>query len=255
MIIVKIAGGLGNQLFKLNKALELKKNYKNLYIDLTGFKTDRYKRNYHFKNKLNQLKIFFPIYKKILIKTNKILTKLNLLSFYAEEENDLKLKEINDKPYIKYITGSWEENVLPSKENIDIFNNIFGDCDLKNNNIVAVHFRTKDYGIKLDDVYYLNAIKQFNQNYSFHIFGDDIDYLKIKVPELFINLDYKIISISDPIKSFEELKTYKNYISSNSTFCWWAIILNKQENLNVIGPEIWMDREYNIYRPSSWKLI
>ena len=50
MIIIKISGGLGNQLFKLNKALDINKSYKNLYLDLFSYESDKYKRDYHFYN-------------------------------------------------------------------------------------------------------------------------------------------------------------------------------------------------------------
>ena len=255
MIIVKIAGGLGNQLFKLNKALELKKFNKNIYIDLSGYESDRFNRKYHFKNKINHLKIFPIIAKKVLIKTNRVLTKLKILMFYAEEVNDLTASNINDKAYIKYLTGSWEENMIPDQENLNILNNLFREKKLKEDNLVAVHFRTKDYDIKLKDNYYLDSLKDFGNNFEYHIFGDDIDYLEKKVPELFKYLNYKIIKNLDTIEAFEELKTYKNYISSNSTFCWWAIILNKNKNLKVVGPVTWMNQKYDIHRPDNWKLI
>ena len=66
MIIIKISGGLGNQLFKLNKALEINKNYKNLYLDLFSYESDKYKRDYHFYNDLDQLKILSPNQKRLL---------------------------------------------------------------------------------------------------------------------------------------------------------------------------------------------
>ena len=125
LIIAKISEGLGNQLFKLNKALELKKFNKNIYIDLSGYESDRFNRKYHFKNKINHLKIFPIIAKKVLIKTNRVLTKLKILMFYAEEVNDLTASNINDKAYIKYLTGSWEENMIPDQENLNILNNLY----------------------------------------------------------------------------------------------------------------------------------
>ena len=255
MIIVKITGGLGNQLFKLNKVLDLNLINKNVYLDLNHYEFDRYKRIYRLKTKFTQNKNISKLFKNTLFRINKITVKLRLFKFYDEKVNDLTESNINEKILIKYLSGSWEENVIPSEDNLKTFYSMFEEKENKSTNVVAVHFRTKNYSIKLDDEYYLKALKYFGKDYSFHIYGDDIDYLKMKTPSLFKNYNFKIIEIKDEIEAFEELKTYRNYISSNSTFCWWAIILNSKEPDKVIGPKLWMNQSYQLFRPASWQLI
>ena len=255
MIIVKITGGLGNQLFKLNKVLDLNLISKSVYLDLNQYEVDRYKRTYRFKKKFTQNKSVSKLFKKTLIRFNKVATKVKLLKFYEEKVNNLTDKNINEKFFIKYLSGSWEEEVIPTEENLRFFNSMFIVKQIKTKDLVAVHFRTKNYDIKLSDEYYFEALKQFNQKFTFHIYGDDLDYLKIKIPTLFKGFKYKIIEIENEVEAFEELKTYTNYISSNSTFCWWAIVLNTNEIDNVISPKNWMDTAYKIFRPDSWKLI
>ena len=51
MIIVKISGGLGNQLFKLNKSLELYEKGNKIFLDLDQYNRDRFDREYHFYKK------------------------------------------------------------------------------------------------------------------------------------------------------------------------------------------------------------
>ena len=80
--------------------------------------------------------------------------------------------------------------MIPDQKHINIFNNLFIEKKPKEDNLVAVHFRTKDYDIKLKDNYYLDSLKDFGNNFEYHIFGDDIDYLEKKVPELFKYLNY-----------------------------------------------------------------
>jgi hypothetical protein len=255
LIIVKIPGGLGNQLFKLNKVLDLNSISKNVYLDLNHYEVDRYKRVYRFEKKFLQNKSISKLFKRSLIRFNKVGMKLKLLKFYEEKENNLTSNNVSEKFFIKYLSGSWEEDVIPKEDNLRFLNSMFAVKQRKTKDLVAVHFRTKNYDIKLSDEYYFEALKHFNQKFTFHIFGDDLDYLKIKIPILFKGFKYKIIEKENEVEAFEELKTYRNYISSNSTFCWWAVILNTNELGNVIGPKNWMDITYKIFRPDSWKLI
>ena len=76
--------------------------------------------------------------------------------------------------------------------------------------------------------------------------------------EIFKDTSHKIINLEKDLDEFVELKSYKNFISSNSTFCWWAVILNQDNTLKVVSPQKWnigYDEEYNIFRPNDWKLI
>ena len=255
MIIIKISGGLGNQLFKLNKALEINKNYKNLYLDLFSYESDKYKRDYHFYNDLDQLKILSPNQKRLLNKTKKILNRANVIRHYDEKLNNYQ-DFLTDKVRIKFLSGNWEENVNPDDNNLYILRSLFQRAESKNDKIVAVHFRTKDYEIRLEEDYYRKAIEEFNNDYIFHIFGDDDEYLKDKIPSIFKNRNFELFNSDNPIDDFERLLSYRNYISSNSTFCWWGIMLNDKNNLNVISPKTWIkDRDYQIFKPETWKQI
>ena len=75
----------------------------------------------------------------------------------------------------------------------------------------------------MEEEYYRKAIEEFNNDYIFHIFGDDDKYLKEKIPSIFKNRTFELFNSENPIDDFERLLSYRNYISSNSTFCWWGI--------------------------------
>jgi len=253
MIIVKIAGGLGNQLFKLNQALELKDKYHSTFIDLDQFKRDRFDRKYHFQNRLSQVKVINPYLKNGIFKFQKILSALNLFQFYEEHIDDFT---IIDKKPISYLSGSWEEEKIPTSKNLNTFRNLFPKVDMKRDNEVCVHFRIKDYSIKLDNEYYMKSLEEFPSNYVFHLFSDDMDYLNSEAKKIFKTKNFEIKDIKDEIIAFSEMMSYKNYISSNSTFSWWSIMLNNHGHLKVTNPKVWMDDyNYKIYRPTNWILI
>jgi hypothetical protein len=256
MIIMWTAGGLGNQLFIINKALELNKdNF--VLLDTRFYRNDiRYKRKFHFEKKFKIIPILNERVRFLIFKLKKILNKFNLLNFY--EESDYKQKN-NGFFKILYLTGYWQEDIKPSKENINLINNVFHKKQLMERKYVAVHFRSEEYDIKLPKEYYKKALKSFNkEEFEFHLFGDSQENLEEMGKTVFKNTKFKIVKLPNEILEFEKLKSYRNYISSNSTFCWWAIILNQEKALKVTSPKKWntgYEEEYNIYRPSNWILI
>ena len=257
MIIIWVAGGLGNQLFFINKALELKPNSRFVFLDTKFYKNDiRYGRKFHFKEQMKIIPIFNRKLIYILFRINKILNKLNLFHFYKENEFEMKLI----KPFqIIYLTGYWQEGFKPEKNNLQKINHLFKQIKLKEDHIVAVHFRSEEYDIKLPIDYYLNALEEFDKEINeFHLYGDSNEYLNKMSKEIFKDTSHKIINLEKDLDEFVELKSYKNFISSNSTFCWWAVILNQDNTLRVVSPQKWnigYDEEYNIFRPNDWKLI
>ena len=73
MIIIWVAGGLGNQLFFINKALELKPNSRFVFLDTKFYKNDiRYGRKFHFKEQMKIIPIFNRKLIYILFRINKI---------------------------------------------------------------------------------------------------------------------------------------------------------------------------------------
>jgi len=257
MIIMWMAGGLGNQLFILNKALELKEKNRFLFLDTYFYDNDvRYKRKFHFKEKLKIIPVFNKKLRYILFRLNKVLNKINMF-YFRDESNFEKIK--NKFFQVIYLTGYWQEKIIPNKRNIDLINEVFKEIKIKDESFVAVHFRSEEYDIKLPSSYYLNALKLFDDSkYEFHLFGDSKEYLREMKKEIFKNKKCKIIDLKDEILDFEELKSYRNYISSNSTFCWWALILNQDNISKVTSPKKWnvgYEEEYNIYIPAEWELV
>lgn len=136
---------------------------------------------------------------------------------------------------------------------------------------VSVHVRRGDY-INLSHLlppvsaaYIKQAITYFVENYGyigFNIFSDDIEWCKLNlrkellVPEYSqVHFNYMDTSAKDEVKDalfdMYAMSRHDHNIISNSTFGYWAGIMNKNPDKIVVYPnkKNWFDGEY-----SSWDL-
>lgn len=127
---------------------------------------------------------------------------------------------------------------------------------------VCLSVRRGDFvGTALRDVcteeYYIKAIKKMKDivpNAVFIVFSDDINWVKdnYKFMEDFIFEDG-----NDPIyEKFRLMYSCKHFIMSNSTFCWWAQYLCKNEKKKVVSPIRWMNESgYEDFIENEWVKI
>ena len=286
MIIVRILGGLGNQMFQYSFYKYLNNKYKNVKIDLSEFK------DYDLHNGFELDKIFNLEYdlasdndiKKVkdksYIKKN-ILSKLRRKIFgkrrthIFEENFSEKLFEEN-KDY--YLSGYWETIKYINKiETIirDVFkfkNNLKGmnykiSKKIKNDkNSVSVHIRRGDfvnnkmtynnrYGI-CDLNYYKESetvVERNINNPKYYVFSDDIEWVKNN-----IQFKNKIIFVdwNNGEKSYKDMQLMslcRHNIIANSSFSWWGAWLNNNENKIVISPNRWFNnRKKTNLLPDRW---
>ena len=231
MIIARLKGGLGNQMFiyAVSKALAVKNNTELALDTITGFKYDYlYKRkieitffNINYKQ-AGRLKSFnYPlgryirkaskmIERNVLYPAQKILIEKNSNSF------DLDL--INVKCKEMYMEGYWQSEMYFSDIEKELRNEFVFDTKLfsketleeaekiKNTsgNSVSVGIRRyqevptfgrNESGGVLSKNYYLNLIQKIaseNENAQFFIFCEDIEWIKSEFKEL----SYQIYIIS-----------------------------------------------------------
>ena len=97
----------------------------------------------------------------------------------------------------------------------------------------------------LTEEYYLNAIKQFDNSYSYIVFieKDSIDEMNRRFPNLLKSINYKIANtitnIETDIDELQLMSKCEHNIIANSSFSWWGAYLNENENKKVIYPSIW----------------
>ena len=268
MIIVKLIGGLGNQLFQYSLGRKLSiKNNDILKMDLSDFTKDN-PRSYslgHFNivenfakkedvaklNKKGLSRVFEkikPYYKRSVIK-------------YKGYDFDPNILELSGN---FYLDGYWQsekyfqdiKNIIrkeitlkepsPSKYS-ELTSNI------KNSNSVSIHIRRGDYITNkkfskvynlLDEKYYQSAVRFIAEKINdpiFFIFSDDINWVKQN-----LNVPYPKIFVSDAngMKDYEELilmSLCKHNITANSSFSWWGAWLNENTDKIVISPDKWFN--------------
>lgn len=283
MKIVKLWGGLGNQLFQYSFGEYLKKitNEEIVYVNQLGvcdFTNSPLNEFNCFFSKNNSEKYFSYYFNWNYRFKRKVFQLLPLLSNQIIVEN---LKEPFCRNSLKYILfdGYWQDlNFIdfnrhdlkllftPKEESIiaqsDLSTMIF-NCD----SAVSVHMRRKDfltssYHNVLTFDYYQNAINQVLEhvnNPTFFIFSDDITWVKNNFN--FCNTKCHFTgqnSNKSVLIDFSLMSNCKHHIIANSTFSWWAAWLNDYQNKIVIAPENWYRYNNELAKrilPKEWILI
>ncbi|MFA6587802.1 MAG: alpha-1,2-fucosyltransferase [Patescibacteria group bacterium] len=280
-LIIKLHGGLGNQLFEyaLGRSLALTKNVKVKY-DISWF-AEQTKRKYELDN--------FNV--KADFATNREVNKLKKFQkrtgywgfiynfFFANDAVYIKEKQLSFDPKIleitppAYLEGYWQSEKyfagiadqirknftlknLPSRH-LESQKN-----DIANSNAVSLHIRRTDYLTGSNGFYhicslgyYQDAIKlieKSQKNLKLFVFSDDINWvkenLKTNQPMVFLqgNTSYEDLIL---------MSLCKHNIIANSTFSLWGAWLNANPNKIVVAPKKWFtDPKISTQDlvPSSW---
>jgi len=278
MIIVKLRGGLGNQMFQYatGRNLALRNNTK-LKFDVTELENDNL-RSYE----LNVFYISGSIasrYRLMLIrKFNKsIFSKmLGQNYFYIKQKTRNFDETILKKRGNIYLDGYWQsENyfkdireiivkdftikVEPKGENKSLLRKI------ENSNSVCIHVRRKDYirNKKTKEFHGFCSLEYYNKaakiiekkvsNPKFFVFSDEPAWTK---ENLKLNKTTIYVDINNTKRSYEDLRLMSNckhFIIANSSFGWWGAWLSNNAEKIICAPEKWFKSvdEGDIV-PKSW---
>jgi hypothetical protein len=275
MIIVKLKGGLGNQLFQyaFGRRMSIFRHEKlKLDKDILGEKGDTYRYygldNYNIKadiaskEEVQKFKYPLGLFSKFLR-----FLKGKVLKIYhvGYEPELLKSKSIYLDGYFqsyKYLEPIKNDLLKEITLKEPIENKYFDLLQkINNNNSVSIHIRRGDY-INNNDYctygleYYNEAIKIIKEKISdpiFFVFSDEITWAKenFKLNNIFF--------VSSPaMKDYEELilmTKCKHNIIANSSFSFWGAWLNKNPDKTVIAPKKWCNKfikEFRDLLPVSW---
>lgn len=266
MIIVKLQGGLGNQMFQyaLGRALSLRHNTP-LAFDWSYLqKPNQSSRTLRIEGLTVSLKEVSPeeidrytgTASKIMDRFRPETKKKKIIEKGACF--DSKILERNDG----YFDGHWQtpkyfegyEKILRQEFTLK---NPLGEKATEmlakiqsEKNPVSVHIRRGDYVSipKIAEIhralplsYYESAMEKIRAalpDASFFVFSDDIVWAKEHFPK-----KYPVTFVSSlEIPDYEEMSLMKNcnhHITANSTFSWWAAWLCDNPQKTVIAPKQW----------------
>ena len=286
MIITRLIGGLGNQLFQYAIARNLAHIHKtNVKVDISVFEI--YKLHEY---SLNQLKINESIASSRNIAhlknptiSERIKAKIRGRmpvppASYIRENHFHFDPDILDLPNNIYLDGYWQSpkyflNILdilrkeftpllsPREKDLDILNKI------KNSNSISIHMRrgdyvnnpkTQEYHGACDIDYYQHCIKLVADQVPephFFLFSDDPVWCEDN-----LHVDYRLTAVihNDAKKNYEDLRLMSHcnhQIIANSSFSWWAAMLNKNPDKIVYAPQNWFKNSKNDTRdllPETW---
>lgn len=255
-IIVKINGGLGNQLFQLATGYALiKKTGFKLKIDNSIF----LKQNLRSFN-LNYLNLPLVIASKAeclslgapLNLYNKLYLKLfkKKSGYYKENQSFVYDKSIEQIKNSTYLDGYWQNLNYFEEYRDDLIKLFSPDISFGNHydnylriinatESVSIHVRRGDYVENPENIafnvcgleYYKLAINFIEQNIIdpiFFIFSDDIDWCKKNF--VFLENVYFIDKTSSLLEDYQLIRNCKSHINPNSTFSWWSAWLNINES-------------------------
>jgi len=252
IIISKITGGLGNQLFQYAFAKKLAlETGATLLLDI-----QRYTTTFSIFTRRNLELFYFPIHAEIL--TNEHLKRLPDELFLLEETCHLIYEEISihDTDFPLYIRGYWQSwkylnptaQILRSElhfqtEKFSTQVRSFGRM-LSETFSVGIHIRRTDYaknpqlGI-LPVNYYCRAahfFKQMSIDFTFYVFSDDPDWVEAN---LNIQSPFQVVRGYSSFEDFYLMSQCQNNIIANSSFSWWAAWLNPNPDKIVVVPQFW----------------
>lgn len=275
MHIVKILGGLGNQMFQYAFSIELEKRLaKPVYLDTSSF--DYYKVHNGFelgnvfgiKPRVADLKdvrrlstqaktIAGRLRRKYFTKKTHFIDRY--FGFYENIFEDLDARYYDGYwQSEKYFSGSMEEvkqtftfSADPGEKNLDFLSSLKRPA-------LSLHIRRGDY-LKSNNLnicgadYYNRALKlalKEAEPQSILVFSDDHAWCKANIDfpnDRTIQVDWN--PGMDGWKDMFLMSQCEHNIIANSSFSWWAAWLNKNESKKIYTPKIWNRRQVESHDP------
>ncbi len=293
MIVIKLWGGLGNQLFQYAYGYQLaKKTGTTIILDTSWFDKQNLREPEILKLNLkyNGVENYAQKNYDIRLMNSKILNIAIRIPKYAHYElkkiDYLKesrfryLQTLNDYNISNtYIDGYWQcpkyfdwvrDDLIQLYVPLGIRDEVisFGN-KLSTINSTAVHVRHGDYKSThrrwysrlkiIGKDYYDEAIKLMkNKKMETHyfVFSDDIEGAKTELKNVIGNDLDSVSHYFSNLSGLEEwylMSKCQNQIIGNSTFSWWAAYLNLNNNKIVIAPDKYMGNDDII--PCNWYKI
>jgi len=275
MRLIKMIGGLGNQMFIYAFYLQMRKRFPGTRIDLSDM------RHYHAHNGYELDRVFGISDREFCIA--KLLKKVLEFLFFKvilERKQNLETMEAFTKSYaypFLYFKGFYQSERFfkdvegevrqafafdMSKANAE--SQTLAQQIQKNPHAVSLHVRRGDYmepkfykryGTVCSQAYFQRAVEMMLAQVPqahFYIFSDDVEWVQqnLRLPRA------TVVSCNRGADSWQDMMLMslcRHNIICNSTFSWWGAWLNANPEKRVIAPSRWLadvDMPYII--PETW---
>lgn len=273
-INVRLAGGLGNQLFQFFSALSLVKNCESkIALDLSSLALYETSKSFEINfiidiigglNISYRLTFFSKIFSKLRL--GRLLDGFTLFR-YKFISSKSTIDSLPEEYYEQVLMDGYFQhpNLLPARDEIKcLFNKLkerysylHSRFPQSNSEYIAIHIRRGDYvsskraskvfkSIPLS--FYYEAIKKFPESSIFFVFGDDAE-MTSSFSKSFNGIDVSSFGLRLD-EEFMLMTMASSYIIANSTFSWWAAYIGWDELKRVIAPRKWfVDECRNLKNP------
>lgn len=276
MRLIKMTGGLGNQMFIYALYLRMRRDFPNTRIDLSDM------QHYHAHHGYEMHRVF-ALPKTEFCTTQWVKKVMEFLFFKTILERHQKgsLKAYRE-PHLwplLYFKGFYQreayfEDFKPEIRQAFTFNaELFSEPtrqlaqEMQQGVSISLHVRRGDYllpqffenmGCICTADYYQRAVDFMHQRFPearFFVFSDDIEWVKtsLRLP----NAAYVEHNTgADSWQDMYLMTQCTHNIIANSSFSWWGAWLNAHENKVVCCPSIWTKSEGNSnICPETWQRI
>lgn len=295
MIIVRITGGLGNQMFQYAVAKSMaKKNNDVFKLDTTfypkqslrKYELDLFniKENIALNIDIDKLKgkegLVYKIKNRLKIKNKKPNSYKSDSLLLNGAKNTIKIfeKQIFELKEDVYLDGYWQSEEYFKDIREEIIKDFTPKYDIseeakkyikeiENSNSISLHVRRGDY---VDNAMFKGSGLSVTET---SYYKDAIEFMNSKVenPKYFIfsddiswckeNFDFleDKVFVDDTKSAIDDMllmSKCKSNIIANSTFSWWGAWLNQHKNKIVVVPKIWYRTNHKLHlAPKGWVKI
>jgi hypothetical protein len=290
MIVSRLIGGLGNQMFQYaaGRALALERN-EDFFVDIFDFKNYTLHNGYELDKPFESMPLiadgnllkrnlgwqFSPLLRKLRLHPSfSKFTRNNIQEPHFQYWNGLK-----STPSPCYISGYWQSEkyfsdfapTIRSDFRFRPFSSSLNrDLAAKISSVTAVgvHIRRGDYASNPKTTsthglctleYYRSAIEKISTSVAnpyFFFFSDDIPWVRESLsigdhPHAFISNNQGLASYND----MHLMSLCKHNIIANSSFSWWGAWLNANPSKIVCAPRSWFAAPHmktDDLIPSTW---
>lgn len=280
MIVSRMIGGLGNQMFEYACGLAVAKHHRvPLFLDTRGFNHQQSRTftlsNFSISGSIleeHQLPTVAQV-RSPLVRLLPAWYRPKGLRVYRDyiKTFDTHLTEVGNNMYLdgywqdeRYFVAAAEEvrQEFKLRQPLDPENKRWSD-EIASKNSVSLHIRRGDYVnnalyASCSIIYYQLALEHIAKQFpdiTVYVFSDDPAWVKDNLKTSFPT---SYMTHNGPAKDYLDLVLMshcRHHIIANSSFSWWGAWLGKHENGIVIAPKTWYnDSSFQAGHilPSSW---